>query len=183
MSQYNSYTLGIIPDAEDWTRLTDVSWMFWLVRKYGVHLDDSKLRHYAADCAEDVLSIFESEFPDDDRPRRAIQAARDFSDAKISVQELETLKANVLAVVNDYSNVPARVAARSAAMAAETSISTVEVALRAALLSAEAAAMAARNAAWVSDKSTAWGIAEAVASATQAERLRSYFKNPFGVKP
>jgi hypothetical protein len=31
---------------------------------------------FAADCAEQVLPIFESAYPTDDRPRKAIEAAR-----------------------------------------------------------------------------------------------------------
>ena len=34
---------------------------------------------FAADCAERVLPIWEARYPDDDRPRKAIEAARDGS--------------------------------------------------------------------------------------------------------
>lgn len=34
---------------------------------------------FAADCAERVLPIFEARFPNDTRPRKAIQAARDWA--------------------------------------------------------------------------------------------------------
>ena len=44
---------------------------------------DRELRLFAADCAERVLLIFERERPNDDRPRKAIQAARDFANGKI----------------------------------------------------------------------------------------------------
>ena len=47
--------------------------------------NEKTARLFAADCAEHVLPIFEKTFPDDKRPREAIQAARDFANGKISV--------------------------------------------------------------------------------------------------
>jgi hypothetical protein len=44
---------------------------------------DKELRLFAADCAEMVLPIFEKDYPDDDRPRKAIQAARDYANGLI----------------------------------------------------------------------------------------------------
>ena len=49
---------------------------------------DSVKRLIAADFAESVLHIFESKRPGDLRPRQAIQAARDFSDGKITAEEM-----------------------------------------------------------------------------------------------
>ena len=45
-------------------------------------------RLFAADCAEHALSNFENKYPDDDRPRKAIQAARDYANGLISESEL-----------------------------------------------------------------------------------------------
>ena len=45
---------------------------------------DKDLRLFAADCAEHVLHLFERDYPNDDRPRKAIQAARDFAEGRIS---------------------------------------------------------------------------------------------------
>jgi len=45
--------------------------------------NESIYRHMAADFAESVLHIYESDYPNDNRPRLAIQAARDFADGKI----------------------------------------------------------------------------------------------------
>ena len=45
--------------------------------------NESIYRHIAADFAESVLHIFEDKYPEDKRPRLAIQAARDFADGKI----------------------------------------------------------------------------------------------------
>jgi len=41
------------------------------------------LRLFAADCAEHVLGIYEKQYPKDERPRKAIQAARDFANGLI----------------------------------------------------------------------------------------------------
>ena len=46
--------------------------------------NDKTLRLYAADCAERVLSLYEKQYTKDDRPRKAIQAARDFANGLIT---------------------------------------------------------------------------------------------------
>jgi len=46
--------------------------------------NDKTLRLYAADCAERVLGLYEKQYPNDDRPRKAIQAARDFANGLIT---------------------------------------------------------------------------------------------------
>jgi len=51
--------------------------------KYG-----NAVRLFAAGCAKHVLHIFEEEFPDDQRPRQAIEAAEQYSYGKISLKEL-----------------------------------------------------------------------------------------------
>jgi hypothetical protein len=48
-----------------------------------ITLTDRDLRAvtaFAADCAEEVLAIFEADRPDDPRPRDAVDAAREFAD-------------------------------------------------------------------------------------------------------
>jgi len=45
--------------------------------------DECAARLFAADCAEHVLPIFEKEHPNDDRPRKAIEAARKYANGKI----------------------------------------------------------------------------------------------------
>ena len=46
---------------------------------------------FAADCAERVLPIFEGAYPTDNRPRKAIEAAR--SDASVAVARAAALAA------------------------------------------------------------------------------------------
>lgn len=45
---------------------------------------ERELRLFAVNCAEHVLHLYESAFPGDDRPRKAIQAARDYANGRIS---------------------------------------------------------------------------------------------------
>ena len=42
---------------------------------------------WASDCAEHVLSFFEEKFPNDDRPRKAIEVARAWVNGEMSVGE------------------------------------------------------------------------------------------------
>ncbi len=56
-----------------------------------------------ADVAERVLPVFEKKYPDDKRPREAIQAVRDFADGKITEEELEVKKEAAWIAANDIS--------------------------------------------------------------------------------
>ena len=46
--------------------------------------NETTARLFAADCAERVLPIFEKQYPDDKRPRLAIEAARAFARGEIT---------------------------------------------------------------------------------------------------
>ncbi len=85
------------------------------------------LRFAAADMAELVLPIFESAYPNDDRPRKAIEAARNgdfaayfaYADATYAaVNAFVYADATYAAANADAANAAARSAARSAANAA-----------------------------------------------------------------
>jgi hypothetical protein len=54
---------------------------------------DKEIRLFAADCAESVLPIYEKNYPDDKRPRLAIQAARDYANGLIPMEELDAARA------------------------------------------------------------------------------------------
>jgi hypothetical protein len=58
----------------------------WALR--AVEGKDKEIRLFAADCADLVLPIYEKQYPNDDRPRKAIQAARDYANGVISKDEL-----------------------------------------------------------------------------------------------
>ncbi len=51
------------------------NWMIWLLRKSKT-IDKLQTANLAIVCAEHVLSIFEKKYPNDNRPRKAIEAAQ-----------------------------------------------------------------------------------------------------------
>ena len=57
--------------------LSDKFW--WLIGK--TNLSKDKKIDIAIQCAETVLPIFEEKYPNDDRPRKAIEAAKNKTDA------------------------------------------------------------------------------------------------------
>ena len=117
------------------------------------HPDRDRISRYiACDCADAVLYIYERDYPNDNRPRLAIQAGRDFADGKIT------------AAARDAAWAAARAAAGAAAWAAAR----------------DAAGAAARAAAWdaarAAARDAAWAAAGAAARAAQSEIIRQYFK-------
>ena len=98
---------------------------------------DSQNRHLAIKIAEVVLPIFEEQYPEDSRPRKAIEAARLYLAGEIGKEELEAARAAAWAA----AWAAAGAAARDAAGAAR----------------AAGAAGAARAAAWAA----AWAAAGA----------------------
>jgi Imm-5 like putative immunity protein len=66
---------------------------FITVRRGGILSDDDHhlLALWAAECAEHVLHLFEDEPPDDDRPRRAIEAIRAWTRGRTSWQDARML--------------------------------------------------------------------------------------------
>ena len=82
--------------------------------------DQRTLARWAADCAEHVLAAFEDARPDDDRPRRAIAAARAWAAGELSSADVQTAAfaahdAARVAVGRRGGGAPARAAAHAAA--------------------------------------------------------------------
>ena len=146
---------NIQSDSEAWTRLQRPDWMLWLAENRGVELDESKLRLFACDCAEQALPLYERDYPDDKRPRQAIAVARRFANGEATREELAA----------------AWDAAKAAAWAAAWAAGDA----------AKAAAWAAGDAAKAAARAAAWDAAMAAAWAYQAAKLREYFPNPFEV--
>jgi hypothetical protein len=73
---------------------------------------------YAIYAAEKVLHIFEEKYPDEDRPIKAIQAAKDYLAGKISLQELRDVRSAASAASAAYAAYAAAYAAYAAAYAA-----------------------------------------------------------------
>ena len=82
--------------------------------------DHRLLALWAADCAEHVLPHFEEKYPKDDRPRKAIQAARAWTRGEIRVGQARTAALAAHAAARDTDDAAARAAARAAGHAAAT---------------------------------------------------------------
>ena len=128
----------------------DKRWVF--VRS----IDKSKLRLVAADFAERVLHIFESKYPNDDRPRKAIEAARNGNAAAADYA--------------DYAAAYTADAASAAANAASVAANAASVAAYGADVAAYAAAAdyAAAAAARAAAYAAAYGAADAAYAAADA---------------
>ena len=121
-------------------------------------------RLFAADCAESVLHLFEAEYPDDDRPRRAIAVARD---ASATDEQMSAAMADAWAAVPD---------AWTDADAAVEDARAAEAAAWAARAAARAAAWAARATAWAAEVA-AVSTAVSTERAYQEARLRQYLEH------
>ena len=115
----------------------------WALRT--VEGKDREIRLFLADCAEMVLPIFEKDYPNDDRPRKAIQAARDYANGLIGEEAMYA--------AGDAAMYAARAAAGAAASAA--------------------ASAAARDAAWAAGWAAGWAAASAAARAAARANIQN----------
>jgi hypothetical protein len=92
------------------------------VKKYSKE-DQKLMAAWAADCAERVLTLFEKEYPEDDRPRKAIEACRTwvgtgiFKMAEIRLASLSSHAAAREVKENDAACFAARAAGQAVATA------------------------------------------------------------------
>lgn len=100
---------------------------------------------FACDCAERVLPLFEREYPDDQRPRQAIETARKWVHGKATLEEVQA------AADAAYTAYAAAYAANAAAYAAYAANAAADAAAYAAA-NAAYAAHAAHAAAYVAEK-------------------------------
>jgi hypothetical protein len=121
-----------------------------LVKK--MNWNDRIARLFACDCAERVLPIYEKDYPDDKRPRHAVETARLYAEGKAT----QKARAAAGAAAGDAAGSAARDAAGAAAGAA------------------------ARDAAWDAAGDAAGAAARAAAGAAetkwQTQRLALYLK-------
>jgi hypothetical protein len=78
------------------------------------------LASWAADCAEHVLPWFTAKYPEDDRPRRAIETARAWSRGEATVGEAREAAFAAHAAARSASDPTARAVARAAGHAVAT---------------------------------------------------------------
>jgi len=121
--------------------------------------NEKNLRLFAADCAEHVLGIYEKQYPNDEHPRKSIQAARDFANGLIDAAAANAASASAYAA-SAYAASAAAYAASAAANAA----------------SASAYAYAASTAAYAASASAYAASASAYETQWQANRLKYYLE-------
>ena len=114
----------------------------WCIRA----LDKQSAVGFAIYCAEKVLPIFEKEYPDDDRPRKAIEAAKNINISPDAVAAAADAYADA-AYAADYASYSdadyaAAFAAAAAHAAAASAVDSVDAAFsaNAAVIAADAAA-------------------------------------------
>jgi hypothetical protein len=86
-------------------------------------LDDKEhklLALWAAECAEHVLHLFEDHHPEDDRPRKAIEAARAWERSEMEMTEVRKFALAAHAAARQATRPEAVAAARAAGHAAAT---------------------------------------------------------------
>jgi hypothetical protein len=105
--------------------------------------DQKTLAIWAADCAERVLPYFKEKYPEDTRPRKAIEALREW--VRSGVFRMADVRKTALAAHAAARDVQEDDAARSAARAAGQALATAHVP-RHALAAAMYAATAVRDA-------------------------------------
>ncbi|MEX0781079.1 MAG: putative immunity protein [Dehalococcoidia bacterium] len=131
------------------------------------------LATWAADCAERVLPCFERKFPADDRPRRAIEACREW--VRTGLFKMADVRTTSLAAHAAAREVEEDDAARSAARAAGQALGTAHVPTHA-IHAARYAATAVRDAAGSMDaaiEEREW----------QYRRLRALSATPYSPSP
>lgn len=94
--------------------------------------DQKKVRLFMCDVAESVLYIFEERYPDDKRPREAIEASRKFANGKITKEELQKFEDAAHAATNVAFDDNAYAANDAAYAAADTTADTADAAAHAA---------------------------------------------------
>jgi len=117
--------------------------------------DDRTARLFACDCAERALPLFESERPDDNRPREAIEVARRYANGEATNEELT--------------------AAADASWAASW-----DAAWNAARAAAWNAARVAAWAAWNEARAATWAATWAAEREWQYARLCEYLDGSYG---
>jgi len=110
---------------------------------------DYLARMISADCAESVLHLYTAKYPDNDKPAKAIEAARKFAKGEITREELiEAKDAAAYAAANAADAANAAAAAADAAYAAANAADAAYAAAADAANAAAAAAYAAADAAY-----------------------------------
>ena len=90
--------------------------------------DHRSLVLWAADCAEHVLPYFEEKYPEDNRPRKALEAGRAWAYGELAMSKARDAAFAAHAAARDADHAAARAAAGAAARAAGHAAATAHVA-------------------------------------------------------
>ena len=130
---------------------------------------DREKRLIACEFAESVLHIFESKYPNDNRPRKTIQSAKQFANGGISMEEMRESRRSAAAADADAAYAAAAAADAYAAYAADADAAYAAAAAAAAdAYAAYAAAAAAAADAY--DAYAAYAADAADAAAARAKK-------------
>lgn len=159
-------------ELEDlWAACQRGSWMIWLLERLGY--DKRTMRHIACDVAEDVLNIYEHEYPADYRPRSAIAMARRYADGAATDDELiaarDAARGASRAAVDVTSGAAVDAAASYAADAAVWAAASDAISYAA----IEASRAAADAEDWAADSDIAGAAAWNAAMARHADMVRA----------
>jgi len=94
-----------------------------MIAKHAKQFDDQEhrlLTVWASDCAEHVLPYFEETYPEDNRPRKAIEAARAWERGDLPMVDARKAAFASHAAARAANNAAAQAAARAAGHAAAT---------------------------------------------------------------
>jgi len=130
--------------------------------------DHRALMLWATDCAEHVLPFFEENYPEDNRPRNALEAGRAWVRGEIAMSEARTAAFAAHAAARDVDHAAARAAARAAGHAAAT---------------AHVAGHARHAAAYAVTAAAAAAVSTDAADATATERDWQYQRLPEHLRP
>jgi hypothetical protein len=119
--------------VEELIKIGKLDWANWTIARA---LDRKGKIRYAIFAAEQVIDIYEKKYPDDKRPRKAIEAAK-----KVLKDDTEGNRNAAYAAANAAANA----AAYAAANAADAAANAADAAANAAYAAAYAAYAAARN--------------------------------------
>jgi hypothetical protein len=144
--------------------------------------DDTKAGKFfqslACDYAEHVLHIYEKQYHDDDRPRKAIEASRLYLKGEATIEELAASRTAAWAASRTASRAASRAAWAASRAAWAAAWAAAGAAAWAAAWAALAAAWAAEaatgasRAAWTAAEAAAWAAAWAAEEEWQTNRLK-----------
>ena len=169
--------------AKQYTTFADVydncqrgDWLMWMLNKAN-KIKPEQARLLAIEFAERVLPIWEAKHPNDDRPRKAIDAAKNSSNHIISA----AYSAYSAYTADVAARAATAAAARAAAYAAYTAASAADAVAYAndAVYAADASTYTAAYSAYAAEYSALAANDTSSEQKWQADRIREVIQNPW----